>query len=139
MEVVKEICDRTAVMENGKIVECGRTIDLYTHPQKEITKSLIASSGSLERIIQDAANDPVFSNGKIILLTYTAGTAKEPLISDISRKYNVDCSILYGNVDVLKNTTVGRLLIVLTGQADNLEKALHALHEAQTEIEVLRA
>lgn len=139
MEVVKEICDRTAVMENGKIVECGRTIDLYTHPQKEITKSLIASSGSLERIIQDAANDPVFSNGKIILLTYTAGTTKEPLISDISRKYNVDCSILYGNVDVLKNTTVGRLLIVLTGQADNLEKALHALHEAQTEIEVLRA
>ena len=139
MEVIKEICDRTAVMEHGEIAECGKTIDLYTHPQKEITRSLIASGGQLEMIAEDAVKDPSFSSGKVILLTYTAGTTKEALISEVSRKHNVDCSILYGNVDILKGGAIGRLLIVLTGHPNDLDDALASLKAAHTEIEVIRA
>jgi ATPase components of various ABC-type transport systems, contain duplicated ATPase len=43
LKVVKHICDRIAVMNNGKIVEIGETEKILEEPKEEYTKKLISS------------------------------------------------------------------------------------------------
>jgi D-methionine transport system ATP-binding protein len=44
MEVVKTIASHVAVIDAGRIVEAGRTFDVYTNPQHETTRTLLAAS-----------------------------------------------------------------------------------------------
>jgi len=41
MEVIKEVCDRVAVMQDGRIIEIGRVYDLFTRPQQPLTRSFV--------------------------------------------------------------------------------------------------
>ena len=42
MQVIKQVCNRVAVIENGRVVEQGSVQDLFTRPGTEITKGLLA-------------------------------------------------------------------------------------------------
>ena len=45
MEVVKEICDRVAVIENGSIIEEGNMIDVFTNPRRtRLPRNLLRAS-----------------------------------------------------------------------------------------------
>lgn len=41
MAVVQKICDRVMVMKDGRVVECGRTGELFREPREEYTKKLL--------------------------------------------------------------------------------------------------
>ncbi|MBR5116975.1 MAG: ATP-binding cassette domain-containing protein, partial [Lachnospiraceae bacterium] len=41
MRVVEQICDRVAVLEYGRIVESGRTVDVFEAPKTEAARRLI--------------------------------------------------------------------------------------------------
>ena len=43
MEVVKELCHRVAVMQNGRIIEDGDVYDIFARPKQELTKQFISS------------------------------------------------------------------------------------------------
>lgn len=49
LAVAKRIAHKIAVIDEGKIVECGRADDILAHPQTAITKALIAASPRLKR------------------------------------------------------------------------------------------
>ncbi len=57
MEVVKDICDKVAVMEHGSVVEEGETIEVFSHPRKPVTKSFIETAGSIGKIYDLIAED----------------------------------------------------------------------------------
>lgn len=52
MSVIKEICHRVAVMEEGNVVELNDVISIFTNPQAQITKDFINSTSTLDRIDQ---------------------------------------------------------------------------------------
>ena len=43
LSVIRYICDRTAVMHNGRIVEVNSTEDVFNHPQHTYTQKLLAA------------------------------------------------------------------------------------------------
>ena len=43
LRVAAQICDRIAVMQRGRIVECGETAALFANPQHEYTRQLFAA------------------------------------------------------------------------------------------------
>jgi D-methionine transport system ATP-binding protein len=43
MEVVKQICDRVAVIENGNIIEEGTMYQVFTEPKETTTKEFVAT------------------------------------------------------------------------------------------------
>ena len=43
LSMVEFLCDRTGVMYHGKLVEEGRTQDIFAHPEHEYTKALLAA------------------------------------------------------------------------------------------------
>ena len=43
MEVIKEICNRVAVMENGRVIEFGNVFDIFAHPKTDTTRNFVQS------------------------------------------------------------------------------------------------
>ena len=105
MDVVKQICDRVAVMNKGIVVEEGSVIDVFRRPQTETTKALIGNimaqelpGSMLERVREQVAGldkDSVH----ILRLSFVGSEVTRPVISEASRMFNIDVNILLGQVD----------------------------------------
>lgn len=142
MGVVKEICDRVAVMEDGRIVEEGNIVDIFTHPQAKMTKSFIASTSTTDRIydlIEEGHTLTELGEDEVIVsLKYDASNATQALISEISRTYDVDCNIIFGNIEVVKDTPIGTLIVVLKGDPEKRKAAFDCIKRHGVETEVIK-
>ena len=134
MEVIKRICNRVAVIEAGRIVEEGLVSQVFTEPQHPTTKQFI--QGSPHEIPEEFLKPPS-PNRKLLRLRFKGDAANEPLISQIVKQYHVDANILLGWIDRLQTTTVGTLIVELTGTAEGISGALKYLAEKTVHHEVL--
>ena len=142
MAVVKEICDRVAVMEDGHIVEEGSIVEVFTHPQAKVTKNFIASTSTTDRIYdlieEGHALTELGEDEVIVSLKYDANNASQSLISEISRTYDVDCNIIFGNIEVVKDTPIGTLIVVLKGDPEKRKAAFDCIKRHGVETEVIK-
>jgi D-methionine transport system ATP-binding protein len=142
MLVVKEICDRVAVMENGRVVEKNDIVPLFMNPVQEITKNFLDTANNSSKIYElvDQKHPLVHlqDNQQLVRLTYGGNTVDEALISKLSRDYNVDCSIVFGNVEVIKDSPIGSLVIKFTGKEDDINQALAKTRQQGVEAEVIK-
>ncbi len=141
MQVIKEICDKVAVIENGKIIEQGPVIDIFSKPQQETTRDFISAiiNHDLPEIFQgtEFSSEPI-NNGHLVLrISFMGHSTEEPIIAGLIRRFDIDISILYGNVDHIKTTPYGTLLLELSGDAEKIQEALSYLQEKQLGIEVI--
>lgn len=141
MEVVKSICDQVAVIENGSIIEQGPMVDVFTNPQhpttKEFTESVV--SAELPEIIKNMRLAESYIEGSklIVRLTFLGDSAGEPIVSGMVKRFDVDVSILYGNIDQLKDVPFGILIIEISGLRQNIAAALDYLHKQNLKTEVI--
>lgn len=128
MAVIKEICNRVAVMEDGEVVEEGNIIDIFAHPKAQVTKNFISTTSSLSKIYEMVENNsPItqISKGQwLVHLKYGAGNTKEALLSHMTREMQVDTSIIYGNVEVIHDTPLGDLVVILGGKESDIKMRL---------------
>ena len=140
--VVQQICDRVAVMEDGRIGEEGSIVDIFTHPQAKMTKSFIASTSTTDRIydlIEEGHTLTELGEDEVIVsLKYDASNATQALISEISRTYDVDCNIIFGNIEVVKDTPIGTLIVVLKGDPEKRKAAFDCIKRHGVETEVIK-
>ena len=142
MQVVKEICTRVAVMENGRVVEEGKIFKVFSEPREKITKNFIDSTSLLNNIqglIEDKS--PVVEikeNEKILKLKYLENSTTEPIISIISREFNVDANIIFGNVEIIQESPLGGLIVIIKGQEEQIHKVISYLKENNVEVEVIK-
>lgn len=141
MHVIKEICERVAVMENGSIIEEGPVFEVFTNPRSSVTREFIRTV--INHDLPEHFHDTVFSptpvpGGSLLLrLSFLGRTAEEPIIANLVRRYGIDVSILYGNIDHIQNTPFGTLIVELSGDAGRVESALNALQANKLGIEVI--
>ncbi|MES2273503.1 MAG: ATP-binding cassette domain-containing protein [Chlamydiota bacterium] len=134
MEVVKRICNKVAVIDQGKIVEKGLVADVFADPKNPMTKHFIQSSS---HEIPLEFFKPPSPTRKLLRLRFKGQAAGEPLISQIVKNYHVEANILLGWIDRLQTTTIGTLIIELTGTPDSIAGALKFLNEKTVHSEVL--
>ncbi len=141
MQVIKDICDKVAVIENGVISEKGRVLDVFTNPQQAITKEFISAimPNELPREFsgKTISKEPVPGAELLVNITFIGDTADEPVISNLIKDFPIDVSILYGNIDHIKDTPFGRLLIGMTGDLSAIGDALAYLKSRNLRIEVI--
>ena len=141
MQVIKDICDKVAVIEDGVITERGPVLDVFTNPQRPLTKEFISAvmSSELPAALQGKpiAKDPVSGVPLLVWLTFIGDSADEPVIAALIRRFPIDVSILYGTIDHIKDTPYGRLLIGLSGAQDSIDEALTYLSQRDLRIEVI--
>src|SRR5699024_2028606 len=54
LSVIRRMCDRVAVLRAGRVVEQGRTDEIYARPQDHYTRGLLAAVPTFERAVQAA-------------------------------------------------------------------------------------
>lgn len=142
MAVIKEICDRVAVMENGIVVESGGIADIFAHPQSEVTKNFINTTSSLAKIYEMVKNDlPItrIEPGEwMVHLKYGANSTKEAMLSHVSKELQVDMSIIFGNVEVIHDTPFGDMVVILSGKEAQIQAAITYFKSHDVEVEVIK-
>ena len=142
MAVIKEICDRVGVMEDGYIKELGSVVEIFAHPKENITKNFVATTSNINKIYElvkeNAKITQLAKNEMLVLLNYSSGNTDQALISEISRTYNVNANVIFGNIEVLKDQPLGRLVVKLSGTETNMMNAIQRLKDASVEVEVIK-
>ena len=78
------------------------------------------------------------SSALLVQLKYAGSSTDEPLLTEIFKDYGVSSNILYGNVEILGDTPVGELVVVLDGEADQVLAAQKAIENAGVSLQVLK-
>ncbi len=135
MEVIKNICNKVAVLEKGKIIEQGLVSDLFFDPKHTTTKQL------LERTSHEIPSEflqEISPRRKLLKLRFRGSAASEPIISEIVRKFHINANILLGWIDRLQSISIGTLIIELTGNPEDIERSLSYMTEKNIHHEVYR-
>lgn len=140
MAVVKDICDRVAIMEQGRVVEEGDTVSVFSHPKEAMTKDFIDTASNLGKIHDLIAEGhsltEIQPGEQMVLLTYSGSNAGQPLISALAEKFSVSANIIYGNIDYLKGKPLGKLVVTLSGE--NMDQAVNYIRSLGVEMEVIK-
>lgn len=134
LDVVKRICGKVAVMDRGQVVEIGSVYKVFTKPESEFTKQLIANSNNFD------IPESVLKNmeGDILELTYLGKNAGEAVLSEITAEYNVRFNILHGKIEYIGDKPLGILYVNLLGDKATREKVKNILTEKVSNVEVLK-
>lgn len=134
MEVIRKICNKTAIMSNGEVIEVGKTKDIFLNPKSKIAKEFVSHIIPDEEIIIETQKE---IGKKIIKLYFEGVEADKSYITEIIKKYNLDVNILSGTIDILKDSKVGHLLIEITGDEHNTNESIAWLEENKIKVEVV--
>lgn len=142
MAVVKDICDRVAIMEQGCVVEEGDTVSVFSHPKEAMTKDFIDTASNLGKIHDLIAEGhsltEIQPGEQMVLLTYSGSNAGQPLISALAEKFGVSANIIYGNIDYLKGKPLGKLVVTLSGEKEAMDQAIEYIRSLGVEMEVIK-
>ena len=142
MAVVKEICSHVAVMDHGSVVEQGDVYSIFANPKMQITQNFIRTTSNLhkmEELIEEGARIAELQPGELIVrLSYVERNVAEAVISQISRRYNVDVNILFANVEILQGSQLGGTVAIISGDRADVTKAIEYFIEKNVEVEVLK-
>lgn len=133
MNVIKSICQKVAVLSNGKLVEVGPVAEIFFTPKHPVTKSFVNSTHQVDKFIELLRNPQgtfdIYSDNDILRIDFLGSETTDPLISRISRQYLVDANIVYANIDIIQDIPLGTLVVILSGTPDGRKSAIASLKE----------
>ncbi len=138
MHVIRKICHRVAVMEDGKTVEIGPVLDVFKNPQEEITKRFVQQVTEPEETKEtiDHLLD-LYPHGRVVQLGFVGESAEQPLITNLIRNFQVTVNILQGKISQTQNGSYGTLFIHIDGDKEELARAIEYIHSQQVGVEVI--
>ena len=125
MQVVQMICNKVAVMENGKVVESGSVLDVFGKPQALVTKRFV------QTVINDQIPESIVSLVKeqkehfqVERLKFIGSSVKRPVISDICQVEGIVVNILGATVQELQENVMCVFILQLIGSEDRVSARL---------------
>ncbi len=141
MEVIKECCDKVAVIDGGVITELGSTIDIFTDPKMELTRRLVGSAvrRGLPEILKHTQIQENYTQGSkaVVELLFLGPKADAPVIVDVARLTNCQISILAGNIDHIQEEPFGLIVVELEGDRETIHTAISEFEKRVKKVEVL--
>ncbi|HDR9055745.1 TPA: methionine ABC transporter ATP-binding protein [Burkholderia vietnamiensis] len=140
MEVIKQVCDRVAVLDAGRVVEQGRVIDVFLQPHHEVTRALIGDVIAQElppALKARVAERMKTGSGHLLRLAFTGTGVDQPILSETIRRYELDFNILHGQIDEIQGQAFGSLAVLAGGEPGKVGQALAFLREQGVVVEEL--
>ena len=142
MAVVKEICNRVAVMDHGDVVEEGEVFHVFASPKEPLTRSFIKTTSNLQKIEElIEADSPVVATKKgelIVRLSYVEKNTSEPLISTVTQKFGIILNIVFADVEIVQNAPIGGTVAIVSGEGSRIDEALQYLRDKNVGVEVIK-
>lgn len=133
MNVIKKICNKVAVMENGKVCEQGNTIKVFSNPQQEITKKFVKT------VINSSIPETILKNldyaHPIVKLTFFGENSQDSVVSQINKQFDVTTTILFASVNEIQNTVLGILILQLQGSKEEISRVEEFIKQSGIKIE----
>ncbi|MCG2592723.1 methionine ABC transporter ATP-binding protein [Ramlibacter sp. XY19] len=141
MQVIKQVADRVAVIDAGRIVESGPVLEVFTRPRHATTRSLIEEivpqalpEGVLARIRALMSGGPA-DESQLLRLAFAGDGADRPLLSNVIRDHGIDLSIVHGQVDEVQGQPFASLAVLARGAREKLNAATAQLRGAGVVVE----
>ncbi|EUJ44312.1 methionine ABC transporter ATP-binding protein [Listeria riparia] len=122
MSVIREICNRVAVMEGGKVIEEGNVFDIFSNPKSQTARNFVKTvinddiPASVWKLIQN-------HNATVWKFTFVGESSGNPLLSNIAKQFGVNVSVLSGNISEIQDIAFGYMIVEVTGDAAEIAKA----------------
>ena len=142
MQIVKDIANRVAVMQDGRLIEEGSVLEIFSDPKQPLTQDFISTATGIDeamvKIEKQEIVEHLSENSILVQLKYAGASTDEPLLNELYKHYQVTANILYGNIEILDGTPVGELVVVLSGEKEALASAQEAIRQAGVQLKVLK-
>ena len=141
MEVVKRICDQVAVIDKGRLIEQGTVSEIFSNPKTELAQEFISSTFHItlpEEYLENLSDTPKHAKSyPIIKFEFTGCSVDAPLLSQASKKFGVELSILTSQIDYAGGVKFGFTIAEVEGDEDAITQAKVYLMENNVRVEVL--
>lgn len=124
MSVVKQICNRVAVLDEGKVAVEGTVEDILLHSPQVFA----AFTGEDETKILP-------TEGKNIRIVYTKDSHPEKIFSQLSRDLGINYTLVYGSMDRYRDKLMGSVYINV--DVEDVDKVIEYLHMKSIKAEVV--
>jgi D-methionine transport system ATP-binding protein len=142
MEVVKEICHRAAVMEGGEIVEEGDILQIFADPKAKMTKNFVSTVFHYDKIYEilnkQSFVGEITEEELIAKISFVGQKTGQAFISKVSRKFKVDASILFGNIELIQEVPIGNLIVKFNGPKEGIVETMSYLKQNEIFVEVIK-
>ena len=136
MDVIKDLCDHVAVMEDGRIVESGRVLDLFISPRHPTTERFVETVVPRRPPLGLSVEG---DTGEVWRLVYTGEGAGRPLLSALARDLDLEVNILAATITEIHAAPVGHLVVRVGGEVPALARGLAALRAEGVHVDVEEA
>ncbi|MCF2941807.1 ATP-binding cassette domain-containing protein [Paenibacillus alkaliterrae] len=133
MNVIRAICDRVAVIDQGEIVEMGDVLQVFLKPEHPVTRDFVdqvADSGANGQLLRER-------KGRLLRMTYIGDLTYEPILYNAVKPTSVQFAILQGTVSRMKQTPYGQLIVELIGGDEEIERVIAELRKEGLEVEAV--
>ena len=132
----------THEMQNGELIEEGSVLDIFSNPKNALTQDFITVATGIDeamvKINQQAIVKNLPDDSMLAHLKYAGSVTDTAIINDIYKQYQVSANILFGNIEILDHTPVGELVVILSGETQNLETAKAELENAGVSVTIVK-
>lgn len=133
MEVVQKICNRVAVMSEGKVVEEGNVKKIFTMPKHPVTKSFIRDIKNNNEFDLDVLKN-IYSNGKLLKVIFDETTSRTPILTNVIRQCDSFINVIEANLTNTIDSSFGIMILEVTG---DYEKVIELFNKYHVEVEVM--
>lgn len=123
MSVIKEICNKVAVMENGRVVEQGPVFDIFSKPTTEVARRFVRT------VIHDELPQSFLKSLKekkpaVWKLNFLGSSSGKHLLSTVAKSFDVHLNVLSANISEIQETPFGNLIVEVVGETEEIKKAI---------------
>jgi D-methionine transport system ATP-binding protein len=140
MGVIREICDKVAVLDQGKIIESGSVFEVFAQPRTEIAHDFVSTvmhdeiPESVHQLIQTQQ-----STSQIYRIVFVGNSAGTPLLSQIAKRFDVEVNVLFGSITELQEIPFGNLIVKFEGEAKEINRVLMFINQQEVTIKEILA
>jgi D-methionine transport system ATP-binding protein len=135
MDVIESVCDYVAVMEHGKVIETGSTLDIFSQPQHPTTQNFIQTVLQQQLPVNILNNLENQNHHSIYCLKFLGKSAQETVVQAVIKKFDLSLNILFANMTEIHGTVIGQMFIQLLGDPEVIQQAILFLENNGVQVE----
>ncbi len=124
MQVIQLICDRVAVMEQGRIVEEGTVLAVFGQPKEDVTKRFVRT------VINDQVPETFYDtiraenrHYRLEQLKFIGDSVNEPVIANLCRRAGLEVNIIGANISQMQGSMMSVFILQLIGDTETIGEA----------------
>ncbi|WP_242393749.1 methionine ABC transporter ATP-binding protein [Anaeromyxobacter oryzisoli] len=140
MQVIKEICDRVAVLEHGEIAEMGPVFDVFTAPTAEVTRRFVRDLVDRElpaNLVARLNARPELGGNPVLRIVFRGPSAHSPVVAEVVRQFGILLNILQATVDYIQGAPYGNVIVEAIGGEQDVARAIDFIRGKDLKVEVL--